>query len=447
MRLGHAVIIVFAIALAGCRNGAPKPLDKKDPSTPVGRGKGATPAWLEESMAKLPGAGTNVPKGGTWGDPKTPGFDTAREGRGLLAGRVLDPYGHGAKNVFIRIEPADATAKEKEGSAVGILTNEAGFFMAKDLPAGRTYVLTAEAKADGKPLYGVVQTKPPQSNITIALRDDLHLPGGDGLPPSATAGLPPPGEHIPSTALPMPAPTGVGGWTPGVGSAPGSVPATIPGGSPPPSGSPIPPPSNLVPSIEAPRPGVRPESTAAGEASPFKPPAASIPGPGVPTLPAPPTPGVPTLPGKVSATPRDRGADIALVDSLERPWSLPDRSGSLVMLEFLTSTCGPCRESIPLLTRLQSKYSSSGLQLVGVLCDEVPQKQRAAKAAKYQRDHALNYAVFTEAGAEPGSVRDRFHVEAYPTVVLLNGDGQILWQGHPAKTTELEAALRRHLGK
>lgn len=448
MRLGRVLAIALLLGLAGCRNGAPKPLEKKDPASPSSRAKGATPAWLEDSLAKLPGGGTAIPKGGSWSDPKNPGFDTVKEGRGLIAGRVLDPFGNGAKNVFIRIEPADATPKEREGSAIGILTNEAGFFMVKELPVGRTYVLTAEAKAEGKSLVGVVQTRPPQANITIALRDDLALPGGEGgLPPNAsTAGLPPGGaDHIPSTVLPMPgaaSPPTQGGWSPGIGSAPGSIPATIPGTSP---GFSIPPPSNIVPPLD-PRPAIRPDSTAGSDAPPWRPPAASIPGPGVPTLP-PATPGVPALPGKMSSLPRNREANIALVDSLERPWNLGDRSGSLVLLEFMSTSCVHCKRTIPILADLQSRYSSSGLQLIGVLCDDVPQRQRAALAAKYQRDNGLNYAVYVEAGSEPGGVRNRFNVESYPTVVLLNGDGNVLWQGHPAKRTELEAAIKRHLGR
>jgi thiol-disulfide isomerase/thioredoxin len=450
--LGRAGIVAVLIALCGCKGNAPKPLERKEPTSPVSRGKGATPVWLEDSLAKLPSAGTGLPKAGSWNDPRTPVFDAGRESRGLLAGRVLDPYGNGAKNVFIRIEPVDATPREMDGAAIGILTNEAGFFMVKDLPAGRVYTLTAEAKTEGKPLYGLVQTRPPQSNITIALRDDLNLPGNGGLPPSAsTAGLPPGSgsDHIPSTALPMPNPAGrvgAGGWTPGVGAAPGSIPATIPGlapgGSLPPSPG-VPPPEGLVPPLE-PRLPVRPESTAGSEAPPWRPPAANIPGP-TPTYPVPP-PGVPTLPGKQTARPT-RGAEVALVDSLERPWSLENRSGSLVMLEFLTSTCGPCKRSIPILTQIQSRYAANGLQLIGVLCDEVPQRQRASLAAKYQRENNLNYAVYTEAGAEPGAIRDRFNVEAYPTVVLLDGSGAVLWQGHPSKTADLDAAIRRHLSR
>jgi len=442
MRQGRVLALILAVGLAGCKGGAPKPFEKKDLAAT--KGKGATPAWLEESMAKLPGAGTTVPKGGSW-------TETARDGKGLLAGRVLDPSGAGAKNVFIRIEAADATPKEREGSAIGILTNESGFFMVKELPAGRTYVLTAEAKSEGKSLVGVVQTRPPQSNITIALRDDLALPGGaDGLPPGAsTAGLPPGGgsDHIPSTVLPMPGATGrvgVGEWNPGAGAASGSIPATIPGATAPPPGGGIPPPTSIVPPID-PWP-VRPESTAGGDFPPWKPPAASIPGPGVPTLP-PTTPGVPTLPGKMSSLPRGRDADIALLDSQERPWSLANRSGSLVLLDFVSTNCVHCKRTTPILADLQARYASSGLQLIGVLCDEAPQKQRASLAAKYQRDNGLNYAMFVEPGSEPGAVRDRFNVESYPTAVLLSGEGRVLWQGHPAKRSELETAIRRHLGR
>src|SRR5258708_7047594 len=101
MRLGSAVLLVAFIALTGGKGLTPKPKEKdKDPAAVVARPKGSGPAWLDDSMARLPGAGTSVPKGGSRIDPTSPGFDAARESRGLLAGRVLDPFGNGAKNVF-----------------------------------------------------------------------------------------------------------------------------------------------------------------------------------------------------------------------------------------------------------------------------------------------------------------------------------------------------------
>jgi hypothetical protein len=440
MRRGGAGLVIALFALVGCKGLTSKPVEKKDKdnAAAVSRPKGSGPAWLEGSLAKI---------------PRTPGPDAAGDGTGLLAGRVLDPSGRGAKNVYIRIEPVDALPREKDGAALGILTDDAGYFLVKAVPPGRVYVLTAETKTagEGKPLFGQVQTRPPQPNITIALRDDLALPSpgsSAGLPPAASAtGLPPASDdRIPPMGLPAPGHSGHagdGGWAPGAGSATGSIPATIPGSTPIPAPVGVPPPRGDY-SPADPQRTVRPESTATGESTPWRPPAANIPnGPPVPSLPLPP-PG-PVLPEKNPPRPVRAADNFTLVDSLERPWDFAaNRSGSLVLLEFMTTNCVWCNKSIGILANLQSRYASQGLQLIGVLCDDLPRHDRAALAAKYQRDHGLNFAVYVEPGPA-GSVRDHFNVEAYPTVVLLNAEGTVVWRGHPGDSVKLEAAIRRQL--
>jgi thiol-disulfide isomerase/thioredoxin len=117
-----------------------------------------------------------------------------------------------------------------------------------------------------------------------------------------------------------------------------------------------------------------------------------------------------------------------------------------VLIEFMTTTCVPCKQALPFLKDLQARYGASGLQLAGVVCDELPQRDRLAAATKYGRDNNLNYALYVEPGAA-GSVRDTFNVEGYPHVVLLNSAGKVLWTGHPGKRAELESAIKQHLGK
>ena len=70
MRLGGVGLLVAVLALAGCKGGAPKPIEKKDPASPVSRTKGAGPAWLEDSMARLPGFYRST--WGTKGPPAIP---------------------------------------------------------------------------------------------------------------------------------------------------------------------------------------------------------------------------------------------------------------------------------------------------------------------------------------------------------------------------------------
>jgi thiol-disulfide isomerase/thioredoxin len=142
------------------------------------------------------------------------------------------------------------------------------------------------------------------------------------------------------------------------------------------------------------------------------------------------------------------GGGFILLDTLERNWEFPaHKSGTVVLAEFMTTTCPYSRGVVPVLTDFQSRYGSVGLQVIAVACDNLPQKQRLEASAKYARDNNLNYAIFVEPGDEAGGVRNRYNVKGYPAVVLLDATGAVLWQGHPNQRAELETAIKRALGK
>jgi hypothetical protein len=122
----------------------------------------------------------------------------------------------------------------------------------------------------------------------------------------------------------------------------------------------------------------------------------------------------------------------------------------------MTTTCPHSKRSTTLLTDLQARYATAGLQVIGVACDTeedakkpaINQRQRMEAAASYVRDNNLNYQIYVEPGEVAGGVRNRFKVEYYPTVVLLDGSGSVLWKGHPDKfPKELEAAIKQAVGK
>jgi thiol-disulfide isomerase/thioredoxin len=459
MRRAWVILIAAVLALAGCKGTDTKSGDDKKLPGGVAKGgkkdkeKDAKPtsgpeAWLD-GAAKLPGAGTGIPKGGK-GDPKDPGFDAKAAAQDALGGRVLDPDGKPARDIFVSIKSVATPG----ATPLGIYTKPDGYFFATGFKPGQSYEVVAEATTqDGKKLSGVVQTKVPNPILLIVLRDDLPRPGGADsvFPPEPRPsdkvgdGLPPGGAAPKSKD---------GAWRPD-GPVTGVPPATIGGTKPPATGGAsggIPDPADLTPA-PSPKP-VKPENIAdGGPKEPFKPPAVNIPG-------GPPVPPLPKLPPPVSppggSSMRDgtpgglTGANankLVLIDTLERPWELDSvRPGSLVLVEFISSTCTPCKQFIPVMKDYQSRYGASGLQVAAVLCDDLPQKTRIATASKYGRDHNLNYAVYVEPG-EAGGVRDRFDVEGYPHAVLLNSAGKVLWKGHPGQKEKLESAIKHHLGK
>ena len=468
MRAAGAVLITAAVlALAGCKSADPKGDDKLPAGVTGLKGKNAKDkdakpggtglSWLDDG--KLPGTGTSVPKAGPSTNPTDPNYNAKTEAQDALGGRVLDPLGRPARNVFVRIEPVGGPANNP--AAVGVYTNNEGYFFTRGFKPGQAYDIVAEAtQQDGKPLAGVVQTKVPNPILLIMLRDDLPGPAGDLPPPKGPEGgtfppAPRPSDKVGDAVPPRPAapkPTD-GAWSPG-GAITGVPPATIGSGNtapkPAPMGGALPPPDDLsVP------PSVKPmksENVADGPKDPFKPPAVNIPGPVGP----PPVPPLPPLFGPSgggrssqnnATTAGGAASKLALVDTLERPWDLESvKPGTLVLVEFISSTCVPCKQAIPVMKDLQSRYGAGGLQIAAVLCDDVPQKQRAELASKYGREHNLNYALYVEPGAA-GSVRDRFGVESYPHAVLLNSAGKVLWSGHPGERVKLESAVKQNLGK
>ena len=477
MRRVGAGILAVVLALAGCKSTPSKSTEKEPAGTPTAAAKNKTPEWLA-GIGKIPGKGTDVPKAGTWAKPGDGNFDVAKESQGIFAGRVFDLNGKGVKRAFIKIEPA---AAPPPGSAAplpprGIITNEDGFFMTQGLTPGTAYILTAETEQDGKMLSGIVQAKAPAPTLTIQLRDDmLPVPGlpptGNKpvttgvLPPAvpgspgSTTSIPPPDNNglIPPTpmnvvpnAVPRPsAPTG-GAFTPGgVGVSGTALPPTLPNLGPA-DNSGLP-----KPVVAPPDKAVNPERIVNGPTTqPMNATIpASIPG-GPPPLPMVPsfTPTLPATPGseKKSALPPRPGANFTLVDTMNRSWDFAtSKHGQLVLVEFMTTKCVPCLQSLPGLKDLQAKYGAAGLQLVGVVCDDVPLAERVELAAKYHREKNLNYMLFVEPGAQPGAVRDRYIGDrGYPTVVLLSTAGDVLWTGHPsAGRPQLEAAIQANLGK
>jgi thioredoxin-related protein len=50
--------------------------------------------------------------------------------------------------------------------------------------------------------------------------------------------------------------------------------------------------------------------------------------------------------------------------------------------------------------------------------------------AKVAQKQEINYALSLEPEGKEGSVQNKFQVTSYPTLILLNNSGQVLYRGH-----------------
>ena len=209
-RAGAGLIVAALLALAGCRSTDPKSPERSPTGIGAGRQKTDTktgrdakgalakgPTWLDD-VNRLPGAGTAVPKGTNPTNPSDPKFDARTAAQDALGGRVIDPFGRPARNVFVRIEQLGTAGAPGE---LGIYTNNDGHFFSTGFKPGQSYELSVSATAqDGKTYSAVAQTKVPAVTLALQLRDDLPprteaFPlapkGSDSLPGGGATATPP----------------------------------------------------------------------------------------------------------------------------------------------------------------------------------------------------------------------------------------------------------------
>lgn len=80
--------------------------------------------------------------------------------------------------------------------------------------------------------------------------------------------------------------------------------------------------------------------------------------------------------------------DFSLTDLSGRPLRLSDYRGKVVILDFWATWCEPCKAEIPHFIDLENKYSSRGLQVLGISMDDSEPPVR-----EFQQKFKMNYPV------------------------------------------------------
>ena len=125
------------------------------------------------------------------------------------------------------------------------------------------------------------------------------------------------------------------------------------------------------------------------------------------------------------------------------------KKGSVTIVEFWATWCGPCKATIPHLTDLAHKYKDQGLQVVGVSIWE--EDQSAAKPFVEKMGAKMDYAVATDAVPAGGDGREGVMastwmaaagLEGIPSAFVIDREGRVAFIGHPL---ELDAVLPKIL--
>lgn len=392
-----------------------------------------------------------------------------------IAGRVVGPTGQPAPRVAVQaIDP-----RQPDQIAAEVVTDDLGTFRMRNLAGGSNYRLVAAGQnAEGR-LSGSVTTVPPDGGVVIQLQPDSLLSGrsplGNRLGSTAAVDLPRLGEPVALASA--------------SGAAIGSV--TV---------------STLQPIPSPPVASAELATLSQGRVLP--PQARQASNPSITATATPtattdikwddPAGSKATTPAKEADFAAGKETDLALPDtdlklpsdrdlqlddfSADAPKSAPKSSapaaaaptlafagtgleyakvydlegnkrpigalaGEVILLDFFGSWCGPCRRAIPHLNDIYARYGDR-VHLVGVAC-EYGNTTLALRAANSAVDEfSIRYPVIVSPMDEPSELRDHFGISAFPTLVLVDRTGKVLFKGEGGDTStlsKLEAAIEQVL--
>lgn len=110
--------------------------------------------------------------------------------------------------------------------------------------------------------------------------------------------------------------------------------------------------------------------------------------------------------------------------------------GQYVLLDFWASWCGPCRDEIPNVIRLNNLFAEKGLRILGVTVRDQPDLSKAAIS-----EMKINYDQIFDL---EGIISARYSVEGVPHFFLLDPQGNVVLQGHH-NLDEFERYLQKNL--
>lgn len=129
--------------------------------------------------------------------------------------------------------------------------------------------------------------------------------------------------------------------------------------------------------------------------------------------------------------------DFRLPDLEGRPVRFQELDADLVLIDFWGTWCQPCLKSIPHLVDLQKRMGSTKFKVVGIACEQGPPAEQAKKVATEVARLGINYPVLMSGMDGPCPLQDALKVQSYPTLILVDREGRILWRDQGATPVTL----------
>lgn len=106
------------------------------------------------------------------------------------------------------------------------------------------------------------------------------------------------------------------------------------------------------------------------------------------------------------------------------PLTIESLRGRVVVIDFWTFACFNCRNTLPYIKRWDERYRDQGLTVIGVHSPELDEERMIENVRREVASLGIRYAVVTD---NDYATWKAYKVEAWPTIFVLDKQGQIRW--------------------
>ena len=123
--------------------------------------------------------------------------------------------------------------------------------------------------------------------------------------------------------------------------------------------------------------------------------------------------------------------------------SLKDFTGSIVLVDFWATWCGPCLMTIPELIHLQDKYRDRGVVVLGISVDD-PAKTDDMQLQRFTEKYKMNYHIMRD-DKDVMKMYVGDAIASIPTMCIVNREGKIVDTIFGVSPGEAEKTIERLL--
>ncbi|MEP7122334.1 MAG: thioredoxin-like domain-containing protein [Byssovorax sp.] len=117
--------------------------------------------------------------------------------------------------------------------------------------------------------------------------------------------------------------------------------------------------------------------------------------------------------------------------NVDHPLTKDELRGRVVIVDFWTSCCINCLQTLPVLRAIEDRFRGRALTVVGIHSPKFDEEKQAGRLQDVVRDNRLEHPIAVDGSM---AIWRAWGVESWPTVAVLDVEGRAVWaaSGEPA---------------